>query len=55
MKSVPQKKVAVSMPCEMYEKIKELSKWTGRTVPGYIRQVLKLYLQYKENGMDLLE
>ena len=49
------KKVLVLMPSEMHQQIKELSQRTGRTVPAYIRQVLKLYLQYKENGMDLLE
>ncbi len=39
----PKKKVSVIMPVALYELLEERAEATGRTVPGYIRQVLKGY------------
>lgn len=35
------KSVGVLMPAELYRKVKEQAEKTNRTVPGYIRRVLK--------------
>lgn len=45
----PKKTVAVAMPLELYEQLSALAGDTCRTVPGYIRQVLKSYLWHLEN------
>ena len=36
------KKVSVSMPPELYEQLKILAKENCYTLPGYIRQILKV-------------
>ena len=41
-----QKKVSISLPMELYEQIKTLSEESQRTTSAYIRQVLRVYLQY---------
>ena len=40
------KKVSISLPMELYEQIKTLSEESQRTTSAYIRQVLRVYLQY---------
>ncbi len=40
MKKGPKKTVSVSLPVELYERLRERAEATCRTVPGYIRQVL---------------
>jgi len=50
----PKKSVAVLMPIELYERMKELAEKTGRTVPGYVRQVLKRYLWHMDNAPETL-
>jgi len=37
----PKKTVSVALPVELYEQLKEKAEETSRTVPSYIRQVLK--------------
>ena len=44
MISGPKKAVSVLMPLELYERVKEQAERTNKTVPGYVRQVLKRYL-----------
>lgn len=51
----PKKTVGVVLPLELYERLAVLAEDTGRTVPGYIRQVLKSYLWHLENHPESLE
>ena len=39
------KKVSVSMPPELYEQLKILAKENCYTLPGYIRQILKVHIR----------
>lgn len=50
----PKKTVGVVMPLELYEWLKLLSTDTDRSVPAYIRQVLKCYLWHLENCPETL-
>lgn len=50
----PKKTVGVVMPLELYEWLAVLAEDTGRTVPAYIRQVLKSYLWHLENCPESL-
>ena len=45
MKETLKKKVSVSMPQELYEQLKILSQENCYTLPGYIRQVLKVHVR----------
>ena len=45
MKKQPKKIVAVALPLEMYEQLKIFAEEDYRSIPGYIRQILKLHLQ----------
>lgn len=47
MKKGPRKTVSVSMPPELYEIIKRLAEEEVRSVPGYIRVVLRDHLEEK--------
>lgn len=51
----PKKTVSVAMSLELYEWLAMLAQDTGRSVPGYIRQVLKSYLWHLENRPEALE
>ena len=50
----PKKSVGVLMPLELYEQIREQAERKDRTMPGYIRQVLKRYLWYVEPEPEAL-
>lgn len=50
----PKKTVGVILPLELYEWLAALAEDTGRTVPGYIRQVLKSYLWHLENRPEAM-
>ena len=50
----PKKYVGVVMPLELYEQIKPQAEARGRSVPGYIRQVLKRYLWHMEHAPETL-
>ena len=50
----PKKSVGVLMQMELYEKVKEQAQKTDRTIPGYIRQVLKRYLWHVEHAPEAL-
>lgn len=54
MISGPKKAVSVLMPLELYERVKEQAERTNKTVPGYVRQVLKRYLWHVENAPETL-
>lgn len=44
----PKKSVRVDIPMDLYEQLRDEAKQTMRTVPGYIRYILRRYL--KENN-----
>ena len=50
----PKKSVGVVMPLEMYERVKAQAAEKDRSVPSYIRQVLKRYLWHVENAPEAL-
>lgn len=54
MISGPKKVVSVLMPLELYERVKEQAEQKGKTVPGYVRQVLRRYLWHVENAPETL-
>lgn len=55
MIKTPKKTVGVVMPLELYEWLSMLAEDSGRTVPGYIRQILKAYLWHLENRPESLK
>lgn len=50
----PKKSVSVLMPLELYEQVREQAEKGSRTIPSYIRQVLKRYLWHEENAPETL-
>ena len=50
----PKKTVSVLMPMDLYEQVREQAEQGRRTVPGYVRQVLKRYLWHVENAPEVL-
>ena len=42
------------MPLELYERLKKQAEQKDRSIPGYIRQVLKCYLWHAENEPEVL-
>lgn len=50
----PKKTVSVVLPLELYEWLQLLAEETYRSVPAYIRQVLKCYLWHLENRPESL-
>ena len=42
------KTVSILLPLEMYEQLKIYAEEDYRTIPGYIRQILKLHLQNRK-------
>lgn len=50
----PKKSVSVLMTLEMYERVKVQARKKDKTIPGYIRQVLRCYLWYAENDPEAL-
>lgn len=48
------KSVGVRMPLDMYEQVREQAEKGSRTIPSYIRQVLKRYLWHVENAPETL-
>ena len=41
MKSRPQKQLSIAVPRELHQYLKELSRENGRSLSGYVRQILK--------------
>lgn len=50
----PKKTVSVAIPLEQYEWLALLAEESCRSVPAYIRQVLRCYLWHLENCPDSL-
>lgn len=42
----PKKSVSVLLPLELYETLRTLSQESSRTIPAYIRQILKRYVRH---------
>ena len=42
------------MPLDLYKQLKKQAEQTSRSVPAYIRQVLKCYLWHVENEPKVL-
>lgn len=51
----PKKTVSVVMPLELYEQLALRAEDESRSVPGYIRQVLKCYFWHLENCPETLK
>ncbi|MCI9170742.1 MAG: toxin-antitoxin system protein [Lawsonibacter sp.] len=49
MKRGPQKTVGVVMPLELYEAIKGLAEEDARSIPSYIRLVLREHIEQKNS------
>ena len=54
MKPGPKKTVCVQLPLDWYDQVKEQAEQLDKTVPGYIRQVLRCYLWHVENAPETL-
>ena len=48
MKKEPQKKVSLALPESLYDQLKLLAQENGYTLPGYIRQRLKIHIRELE-------
>ena len=46
MISGPKKTVSILLPMDLYEEIVRLARETHRTIPGYIRQIIRKYLRH---------
>ena len=47
------KSLTLMLPLELHQQLKELSKENGRTMSGYVRQILKRYIRFvAEEGND---
>lgn len=44
----PKKIVSLRLPVPMYERVSNLARETGRTVPNYIRWILRGYLEHAQ-------
>lgn len=49
----PKKTVTISLPLELYETLSGRAGDTCRTIPGYIRQILKRYMEYLDQRGEL--
>ena len=52
MAKEPKKAVSVLLPLNRYQRLKDLASQTGYTLPGYIRQVLRVHLRYLDQYPD---
>ena len=50
MKCESRKTVSLAMPQELYDRLKELAKEDCRTIPSYIRQLIKTHLRTVEKN-----
>ena len=54
MKPGPKNTVCVQLPLDWYDQVKEQAEQLDKTMPGYIRQVLRCYLWHGENAPETL-
>lgn len=52
MQKQSKKIVAVALPLDLYEQLKSYAEEDYRTIPSYIRQILKLHLQNNRKTSD---
>ena len=50
MKNQSRKTVTVTLPMDLYEQLKASAEEDYRSIPNYVRQVLKLHFQAQENN-----
>lgn len=48
----PKKTVYLQLPLPLYAQLSQLAQENVRTLPGYIRQVLRLYVKHLEEGQN---
>lgn len=48
----PKKTVTILLPLDLYEKLSGRATYNCRTTSGYIRQILKRYMEYLDNQGD---
>ena len=51
----PKKTVCVLLPEDIYLELRSQAGEAHRTLPGYIRQILKRYLRYREEYKENME
>lgn len=53
MKKGPRKTVSVILPLELYDTLAALAEEDNRSVPNYIRRVLREHVEAKDNFLNL--
>ena len=46
------RRVTLSLPDEIYAELEKLAPQTGRTVPRYVRQILRRYLEKRGRAVE---
>ena len=45
----PKKTVTILLPLDLYETLRDRATYNCRTTSGYVRQILKRYMEYLDN------
>ena len=48
MKSGPRKQLSLLLPLELHDRLKAMAEENGRSLSGYVRQILKRYVRHAE-------
>ena len=48
MRSGPQKRLSLLLPLELHDTLKAMAEENGRSLSGYVRQILKRYVRHAE-------
>ena len=48
MKSGPRKQLSLLLPLELHDRLKAMAEENGRSLSGYVRQILKRYVRHVE-------
>ena len=48
MRSGPQKQLSLLLPLELHDTLKAMAEENGRSLSGYVRQILKRYVRHVE-------
>ena len=48
MISGPQKQLSLLLPLELHDRLKAMAEENGRSLSGYVRQILKRYVRHVE-------
>lgn len=51
----PKKTVSILLPLDLYNELSQLARASQRTLPGYIRQILKAYLRHAHENQGMEE